>query len=312
MSSFAATAARTASEPEWWKVPSPRFCTKCATSTNGAAPIHCAPSLPICVIALTRPWPWPASITIVWQPMPAPTIASSGATVLVLCGQPEQKNGVRCAPSSAGVRAATASRRSSASRTPGVPADEQARADHARDRVDVERAVHRHQRRPAVVAHAQHRRCRGAAVERVADEALQERALLLDHDDLLEAGGELADDLRVQRRQHADRQQAHGGAAEVGERAQGVVDGRSRGDDTDTRGRVVVDDPVERVQARRRGARARCGDRPSCAPSRARGAEAASARARGRRARPPIRAAASAASRARGRPAPWRRRRRRS
>ena len=32
----AATAARTASEPEWWKVPSPRFCTRWESSVKGA------------------------------------------------------------------------------------------------------------------------------------------------------------------------------------------------------------------------------------------------------------------------------------
>ena len=30
-----------------------------------------------------------------WQPMPAPAIEPSGTFVEVLCGQPEQKNGVR-------------------------------------------------------------------------------------------------------------------------------------------------------------------------------------------------------------------------
>ncbi len=34
-------------------------------------------------------------ITMLWQPMPAPTSAPSGTLVDELCGQPEQKKGVR-------------------------------------------------------------------------------------------------------------------------------------------------------------------------------------------------------------------------
>ena len=36
-------------------------------------------------------------LTMPWQPMPAPTSDPSGTSVPVLWGQPEQKNGVRCA-----------------------------------------------------------------------------------------------------------------------------------------------------------------------------------------------------------------------
>ena len=32
---------------------------------------------------------------MMWQPMPSPTSWSSSARVEMLCGQPEQKNGVR-------------------------------------------------------------------------------------------------------------------------------------------------------------------------------------------------------------------------
>jgi hypothetical protein len=41
------------------------------------------------------------SSTIVWQPIPAPTSVPSGALIELLCGQPEQKNGVRTAMGSA-------------------------------------------------------------------------------------------------------------------------------------------------------------------------------------------------------------------
>src|ERR671916_12335 len=100
-----ATAARTASEPEWWKVPSPRFWTRCRSSVNGAWPIHWAPSPPICVRPVISPLPSGFSNTIVWQPMPAPTSVPSGALIELLCGQPEQKNGDRCAIGSCSGRA---------------------------------------------------------------------------------------------------------------------------------------------------------------------------------------------------------------
>ena len=46
----AATAWRIASEPEWKKVPSPRFWNMCVISVNGAMPTHCTPSPPMCVV----------------------------------------------------------------------------------------------------------------------------------------------------------------------------------------------------------------------------------------------------------------------
>ena len=119
----AATAARTASEPEWWKVPSPRFWTRWVSSVKGAMPIHCAPSPPICVMPVISPLPSGLSRTIVWQPIPPPTSVPSGALIELLCGQPEQKNGVRCAIGSVAGRpsiAASSRRRASteSSRTP--------------------------------------------------------------------------------------------------------------------------------------------------------------------------------------------------
>ena len=61
-----ATAARTASMPEWNSVPSPMFWIRCGSSTNGAMPNHWAPSLPIAVTPTIWPnGPWSISITIV-------------------------------------------------------------------------------------------------------------------------------------------------------------------------------------------------------------------------------------------------------
>ena len=87
-----ATAARTASDPEWASVPSPMFWTKCSRDTNGDMPFHIAPSPPIWNRPTTVPdWRgfiWMASP---WQPLPDPAMAPSGSLTEVLCGQPEQK-----------------------------------------------------------------------------------------------------------------------------------------------------------------------------------------------------------------------------
>ena len=90
----AATAARTASEPEWSNVPSPMFWVKWSRSRNGAMPIHCNPSPPIWDTPVTVPaCSESISITRAWQPMPAPTRVPGSGLVELLCGQPEQKYG---------------------------------------------------------------------------------------------------------------------------------------------------------------------------------------------------------------------------
>ena len=61
-----------------------------------AAPIHCAPSPPIWVSPTTSPTcSGSMNKAMVWQPIPAPTSVPSGTLVDELCGQPEQKYGVR-------------------------------------------------------------------------------------------------------------------------------------------------------------------------------------------------------------------------
>ena len=73
-------------------MPSPRFWKIWSRFENGAWPIHCAPSPPIWVKPTVE-----RSIhsAMKWQPMPAPAIEPSGTLVEELCGQPEQKKGVR-------------------------------------------------------------------------------------------------------------------------------------------------------------------------------------------------------------------------
>ena len=77
------------------------FCTKCCCVTNGAMPIHCAPSPPIWDSPMTAPTCSSGmSRTIAWQPIPPPTSVPGATLVEELCGQPEQKYGVRGASGS--------------------------------------------------------------------------------------------------------------------------------------------------------------------------------------------------------------------
>ena len=120
---------------------------------NGAMPIHCAPSPPICVMPVISPLPSGLSSTIVWQPMPAPTSVPSGALVELLWGQPEQKNGERAAIGSGRGRAAISSR----ARSPRVHRGQlhpgaQPRRHRARHQVGVEVELRRQQRLAALVA----------------------------------------------------------------------------------------------------------------------------------------------------------------
>src|SRR5258708_37319314 len=92
MLTFAATAARIASRPEWKYVPSPRFAKMCFSSVNGAWPIHGAPSAPMWVkveVFLS------IHTAMKWQPMPAVARLPSGTRVEVLLGHPAHKYGRR-------------------------------------------------------------------------------------------------------------------------------------------------------------------------------------------------------------------------
>src|ERR1700676_4950603 len=64
----------------------------CLVAVHGACPIHGTPSRPIWVkVDVERS----IQIAITWQPMPAVERLPSGTLVDVLCGQPEQKYGMR-------------------------------------------------------------------------------------------------------------------------------------------------------------------------------------------------------------------------
>ena len=159
----------------------------------------------------------------------------------MLCGQPEQKNGVRCAPSAAGVRAATASRRSS---TRGRPAFSRTsrRAPITRVIASTSSApcigtsgAPRSSRTPSTGGSRDRRRARrGRGAPGTAPSPRSRRSPRGRRRIRARPAGPAGSACRSP----ADAR----GAAEVGDRAQGVVDRRARGDDPDARGGVVVDD----------------------------------------------------------------------
>ena len=65
----------------------------CFSDVNGACPTQPTPSPPMWLISEVRRSG--IQIAMPWQPMPAIARLPSGTRVDVLCGQPEQKNGVR-------------------------------------------------------------------------------------------------------------------------------------------------------------------------------------------------------------------------
>ena len=65
----------------------------CLSEVNGAWPTQATPSPPMWLISEVRRSG--IQIAMPWQPMPAMARLPSGTRVEVLCGQPEQKYGVR-------------------------------------------------------------------------------------------------------------------------------------------------------------------------------------------------------------------------
>ena len=130
---------------------------------------------------------------------------------------------------------------------------EQASAEPAGDDVGVEVAVLGEERGAVGPPLAVHGGRPGAAVEPLLDLRLEERALLLDDDDLVEAVGEAVDDPGLEGPGHADAQQAHAPAGELGVVEPEGVEGLAQvepalagRDDADPR-RSVADDAVEAV-----------------------------------------------------------------
>ncbi len=113
----------------------------------------------------------------------------SGTTVDVLCGQPEQKYGMRAATSvvSASVCCALLQPRDIGGELLIRAVAQQPLADADRDVVRIERALDREQPVAVLVLLADADRLVGGAVKLLAHLHFDQRALLLDHDDEVEA-----------------------------------------------------------------------------------------------------------------------------
>ena len=265
---------------------------------NGAMPIHCAPSPPICVMPVISPLPSGFSSTIVWQPMPAPTSVPSGAcTRAVVRAAGAEERGARRHRQLG--RAAVRSRRASASarldRVDRARRAPRSRAATARAIRSASRSSSRGQQRlAALVALAEDARRAGHAVERLLEVRLEERALLLDDEDLVEPVRELAHDLaaRAARASPASGsgcRRARGRAveAEPAQRVHQVVVGLAGADDAEPGARRRPRSGSRRSRARRR-ARGRCAAPSSVAPCRATPARAGCRSARARTASVPL------------------------
>ena len=144
-----------------------------------------------------------------------------------------------------------------------LPPGDQARTERDGDPVAGERALGRKQPLPRLVPLAEDRRLVGGAVQDLLDLALDQAALLLDHDDRLEVAGEVADSLRVERPRAGELQEAQaeiGGAhlvdAEVVQRLADIEIALARGDDADARlAPAGKHHPVRRVGAQKGGRR---------------------------------------------------------
>ena len=245
----AATAARIARLPEWWKVPSPMFWTQCealAGSANGCVPSQCAPSPPICVSPVTSPT-CPSGISMTMR------VAADARADQRALGRGGRRGVVRAARAVERRAVAPGDRQVD----PGAPAAAAlVPRDHARELGP--RCASSRRARPVATASGSRSPwtansgapsgpvlpCDGGrpgpAVEPLLDLGLEERALLLDDDDLVEAVGEVVDDAGLERPGHPDAQQpdaaggelrvveAEGGRAPAGGRASSSRRRRSR------------------------------------------------------------------------------------
>ena len=192
--------------------------------------------------------------------MPASARLPSGTGVERLCGHPAQKPGLRIgagrllsvAPGASGALSAQFGswREIALTSTPGD--------EFGRDLAEIgngRRARRRVEGQPVEIFADDPRRAR-IAIEDGADLILEQRALLLDHDNEIEAAGEVAHDHRIERPHHADFEQAQAkrgavvGEAEIAERLQQVLPGLAGRDHADPRALAVADDAVEAVGAR--------------------------------------------------------------
>jgi hypothetical protein len=184
--------------------------------------------------------------------MPAAAVEPSGTWVERLCGHPEQKYGWQRQPGRA--LAQRLEQRHPRGDRLEVQALLQPTGDDLGDAVGVELAVGGHQGPALLVALADDARVHRVVVEDVAQEHLDERALLLDDQDLLEPAREPADDPRLHREEHADLEDADAVApqrrvvqAELAQRLAQVVVRLAGGGDAEPGIGGVHRDPIDPI-----------------------------------------------------------------
>ena len=177
----------------------------------------------------------------------------------MLCGQPEQNQGLRTAISSAlSARTAVveAGARRAARRSVSTPSSAEEGAEGAGDLDRVERLLDREDRLARLVLPAGDAAAAAVVEDRLLDLDLDELALLLDDDDVLEVVRPLAEARHVERPDHADLVGGDPEAAALGvveaEEVEGVggVEPRlAAGDDADLGSVVAADAAVDAVRA---------------------------------------------------------------
>ena len=200
------------------------------------------------------------SVAIQWQPMPASARLPSGTGVERLCGHPAQKPGLRIgagrllsiAPGGSGALSAQFGswREIALTNTPAT------RSGEISPKLGIACAPGEGSNASPSKYLPTMRGVREVAIEDRANLILEQRALLLDHDNEIETAGELAHDHWIERPHHADLKQAEAergavvGKAEIAERLQQVLPRLAGRDHTDPRAVAFANDTVEAVGAR--------------------------------------------------------------
>ena len=214
---------------------------------NGACPIHWLPSPPICVRPVTALSSRPDMVTSVWQPIPPPPMEPSGIAVERLWGHPLAE-----------VRGSLGGKHVERQRGREGALELDVRLQYAAQRGEQpacgQFTTGRHEQTALAVTLADDARGIVGAVQDFPDLSFDERGLVLDHDDLLEAFGELLDLLAHDGVAHSDAKETDPGAVQCGiidaEVCQSLTDGVESctgGGDTDLRTGGVDLDHIEVV-----------------------------------------------------------------
>ena len=220
MSTPAATAARTASEPEWKNVPSPRFCTRCcALDERGHAD-------PLGALVAHRRQPGDVADPLRLHQRDHRVATDAAADERALGHPRRQVVRAAAAVERRAVDGQRDLRRLAARRERAqavvAEAGREAAPQRLEQAVGVEHPGARHEQAAGLVVATDDARALVGVVHRALHEQFQRRVLLLDDEDLGEAVGEVADLLLVDGHRHQEVEQADAGGA------QGVIVARGR------------------------------------------------------------------------------------